>query len=85
MNIIKKISILFVLICSIHNFYGQIGCMDNSHHLKTEFDSKTYHYVQCNCECSKYKQSSDRGICSNCKHYHEPINIEIVNVSKKEK
>ena len=65
----------------------QIGCMDNSWHLKKKDDHKEYHYVQCNCECHRYAQSFDRGKCSKCGHYHDPkeFNQAIESASQKNK
>jgi len=71
-QIIKVICCVFVLF-TYQQTNTQIGCMDNSKHLNESFDCKVYDYVQCNCDCKKYEQSLDRGICSNCKHYHEPV------------
>ena len=63
---------------------GKVGCMDNSWHLKKAYDYKTYHYVYCSCPCEKeYEQLSNRGQCWKCHHYHEPQNIEIIQVSTK--
>jgi hypothetical protein len=30
----------------------------------------SYHYVLCPCDCSKYRHSSRRRQCAQCKHFH---------------
>jgi len=69
----KKVLSIFVLlsILVVSQNYGAIGCQDNSFHLKKKYDHKTYHYVQCNCECHKWPQRPD-GTCSKCGHRHDP-------------
>jgi hypothetical protein len=62
-----------------------VGCMDNSYHLKHTVDHKTYHYVQCNCDCAHHTNSTDRGICSQCGHYRDPGKFEIVHYKVKGK
>ena len=80
----KYITILFVLV-STTILRAEIGCMTKSKHLESAFDYKNYHYVQCNCPCWKYETSSDRGICSQCGHYHEPRRFEILHITQDEK
>ncbi len=63
---------------------AQMGCMDNSYHMKQTADNKAYHYVQCNCDCKHHQQSSDRGMCSKCGHYRDPGTFEIVRIQKTE-
>jgi len=69
----NKIFLAFTLlsILVINQNYGAIGCQDNSWHMKKAYDHKTYHYVQCNCECHKWPQRPD-GTCSKCGHRHDP-------------
>jgi len=56
------------------------GCMDNSWHLQRPFDDKDYHYVYCNCECTKrHKILADRGKCLQCGHYRIPKNFIIID------
>lgn len=55
---------------------AQIGCMDNSQHLQESYDTKTYHYVSCNCPCYKYQQFMYKGLgCTKCKHRHDRLNF----------
>lgn len=62
--------------CIFKSIISQIGCMDNSHHLQQKYDSKEYHYVQCNCPCDRYaavgKKAPSRNQCLECGHYHDP-------------
>lgn len=62
---------------------AEVGCMDNSYHMKHAADHKTYHYVQCNCTCKHHKMSTDRGICSKCGHYRDPGSFEVVRYNAK--
>lgn len=52
------------------------GCMDNSMHLKQKYDTKTYHYVSCNCPCDYYRTqglyASAKHKCLECGHRHDP-------------
>lgn len=57
-----------------------IGCMDNSKHLTERFDTKAYHYVQCNCPCVKTIIVRNR--CLKCQHYHDPVPLRIVAPQK---
>lgn len=78
-----KFICLFIAAISI-SALAEVGCMDNSYHMAQAADSKTYHYVQCNCNCKHHQQSSDRGMCSKCGHYRDPGTFEIVRVKKTE-
>lgn len=51
--------------------YAEIGCLDTSYHLAQPFDHKNYHFVSCNCPCSK-KVIENRNQCIECKHFHLP-------------
>lgn len=64
---------------------AEIGCMDNSQHTKESFDSKVLYFCDCNCQCSKYKLSEDRGQCPKCGHYREPKKFEVIKVDKEKK
>ncbi|MFC1841443.1 hypothetical protein ACFLYA_00020 [Candidatus Dependentiae bacterium] len=68
----KYILLAIMLIANAYTLWGRIGCMDNSYHTKKKNDHKTYHYVQCNCPCHKYRNSFVRGQCPRCGHYHDP-------------
>ena len=52
----------------------KVGCVDNSYHLKQKYDSKEYHYVECNCPCDTHAafglKSKYRNKCLECGHYH---------------
>jgi hypothetical protein len=56
---------------------ARIGCMDNSKHLSEPFDTKEYHYVQCNCPCT-YHNSRERNLCIMCQHVHMDPRIEVI-------
>lgn len=70
----KRLPIAIVCIIVIINVFLHLSaneyCMDNSWYLCKRYDYKEYHPVECNCDCSKYKQLSDRGRCAHCSHYH---------------
>ncbi len=86
MRVVKKAlkSVFFTFtLCGTATLIGQIGCMDKSKHLNEKYDYKTYHYVHCTCDCQRYAQSSDRGLCSECGHYHDPGSWEIVGYNNK--
>ncbi len=76
----KRIITFIILSCSIyyHSFKAEIGCMDNSWHLQKRYDYKEYHFVSCNCPCSKGKLLNDRGKCLSCQHYRDPQPFIIV-------
>lgn len=76
----KKIILLCTLLQCSTILHGEIGCMDNSKHMDYSDgpDYKEYHYVQCNCECSRYAQSFNRGRCERCWHYRSPRPLEFV-------
>lgn len=81
MNIKSVVFIVSTL--SMPLLRAEVGCMDNSHHMKKTVDYKTYHYVHCNCDCKHHQKSSDRGICSKCGHYRDPGKFEIIRYEKK--
>ena len=58
---------------------GQLGCIDNSYHLKKRFDTKQYHYVACSCPCEQYAHVSNRNKCLKCGHYHAKLPPIYVN------
>jgi hypothetical protein len=60
---------------------AELGCMDNSYHLTQRYDAKEYHYVQCNCDCSKERQFPQRAQCSQCLHYHTPVTTIVMPLS----
>ncbi|MGE0010224.1 MAG: hypothetical protein AB7F19_06840 [Candidatus Babeliales bacterium] len=65
---------------------ADIDCMDNSFHLDRSCgpDFKKYHHVQCNCPCSRYRHSFNRGRCEQCWHYRAPRALEIVRYQPSE-
>jgi len=50
---------------------AETGCIDNSWHLAKAYDAKEYHLVSCNCPCSRYFRSEDRGRCEKCGHFRD--------------
>ena len=71
--IMKKTLLLSIVLSffSVDQINTAPGCQDNSWHLKKKYDAKTYHYVQCNCQCHKWPQAAD-GTCTKCGHRHDP-------------
>jgi len=76
---------MFILLLSSTISIANQHCLDNSWHVKKQYDYKTYHKVDCNCQCHLYKKSLDRGICWRCRHCRNPgaFNIKIVRSPQK--
>ncbi len=76
----KKVMFIFLVLSliSTNTIYPAIGCQAKSYHLKKKYDYKVYHYVQCNCQCHKYAHSFERGKCSQCGHYHDPGEFNVL-------
>lgn len=69
----KIVSLAIISLLSFSKIYSCIGCISNSYNLKEKGDPKKSHYVKtCKCQCEKYMAGATRGICPNCRHYHEP-------------
>ncbi len=76
----KFIKVLFAALIFFSLANAEVGCMDNSWHLQKDFDDKDYHYVQCDCPCTKkHKILADRGICMKCKHFRIPKSISAMS------
>ncbi len=68
----KNLKILLLLtFTTAGTILGDIGCMDNSKHVKTKdgYDYKTLHYVECSCPCRKQRHLLRKGKCFKCRHY----------------
>jgi D-lyxose ketol-isomerase len=77
---IKRILALLALNSLLSaNLFAAIGCMDNSYHLQKKYDTKSLHYVQCNCHCYAKKALPTALKCIECGHYHMPRAWYIVN------
>lgn len=77
MNTIKKTIFLLLALLSLKaSLNGAVGCMDNSRHLRQNFDTKAYHYVQCDCECRSKAPGTNR--CARCGHLQVPQEEEYV-------
>lgn len=73
MRSIKTTFLLFISLTILGSAQAEVGCMDNSWHLQKKYDDHSYHYVSCNCPCSKrYKIFADRGRCMQCRHFRDP-------------
>lgn len=69
-KLIIVIGVFFALATYFYSFSAP-GCMDNSRNLKSLYDYKEYHIVECHCPCGQYKLLADRGQCTKCKHFHD--------------
>jgi hypothetical protein len=64
--------IFFLSVCIIGQALADVGCMDNSKHvkdMKNGYDYKTLHYVECSCPCQKQRHLIRKGKCFKCRHY----------------
>lgn len=69
----KRHIFILSILCRAHVLIGAPGCMDNSYRLTQQYDTKDYHYVDCNCPCEKrYKIINRKSTCSKCGHYRDP-------------
>lgn len=76
---IKRLIILIFIAWIISNkLFGAVGCMDNSWHLQKKYDTKSFHYVQCNCPCYQHKTLKTAGLCLQCQHYHMPRKWQVI-------
>ena len=64
-----------------YKLFGDVGCMDNSWHLKRSPDYKNYHYVECRCPCKQQTILENRGQCLRCGHYHSPRDFDFMITS----
>lgn len=79
----KKLFFIFILLLSCLPLCARVGCMDNSWHVQRctkdcdykMGDSKTYHYVKCNCPCRYTVQPLNQ--CIRCRHYHEDVTWQL--------
>lgn len=83
MNKIKG-TILLLLTATLYMvaaLKGSVGCMDNSQHLRQNFDTKAYHYVQCDCVCRSRVPGTNQ--CTRCGHINVPQEQEYVSANAK--
>lgn len=81
----KRLCLLMLLLCSPLTMQAAVGCMSKSTPLTESYDSKQYHYVQCNCPCGssgRYEILSQRGQCRECGHYHALKRMQILTKAK---
>lgn len=78
MNRIKGITLLLLTLTlyMVVALNGAVGCMDNSRHLRQSFDTKAYHYVQCDCPCRSKSPGTNR--CARCGHVMVPQEEEYI-------
>ena len=81
----KKIILTSIMFLNSTNLSGAIGCLDDSYHVERKNDPKTFHYVKCNCDCSKYAASFVRGKCPQCGHYHDPKDFSTLSYAELKK
>jgi len=88
----KKIVFISViaLMLAAKMLHAEVGCMENSWHLKQRYDNKEYHYVcgedngPCHCPCSKYMAQAGKHTkkthwqCPVCKHIHVPRSLIVI-------
>jgi len=67
-KIIVRNTIWYAL-CTATLLDGKVGCMAIDKPVG-KFDNKTYHFVQCNCPCTKMLETN-RNYCEDCGHYHD--------------
>jgi len=82
---VKRIILTSIMILNSTNLSCSIGCMDDSYHVERKNDPKTFHYVQCNCNCRKYATSVVRGKCSQCGHYHDAKDFDVLSYAELKK
>ncbi len=74
--------IIISVLISTHFIQTRIGCLSKSKELKEEYDTKSYHPVQCTCDCAyhqaKGKLSTAQNQCLECGHSHDPKPLIIV-------
>ena len=75
---------MLLTLCPAPLMQAEIGCMDNSYHLAQGYDPKTYHYVRCNCPCSRHTQSENRLQCSKCKHFRYPKPAIVIQTNREQ-
>ena len=74
----KKIATIALTITLSAPLLGLIGrCIDNSTHLKTRYDNKEYHFVECYCDCTDTLKE-----CPRCGHKHMAQEQFIVSTPK---
>ena len=75
----KKIIILTLTLLTTPLFAG-INCMDNSEHLQYgDYDTKTWHSVECDCDCEHLPIRGRK--CVECGHLQEARPLTIVETS----
>lgn len=74
--------LLLLLFASTFSIQAQIGCMEKSTHLHTPYDTKNFHYVQCNHDCTTFIHPYNR--CPECLHFHEARISTLVTVDPAE-
>ncbi len=73
----KKIMILMLLL-SINPISASVNCLDNSQHLKRDFDDKEWHSVACDCRCTNVR----KGYCVECGHLQNAATYTVVLPTK---
>lgn len=73
----KKI-ILFSFILLSHPIFSSVNCLDNSKHLREDFDDKEWHSVACDCPCTTIKGN----YCIECGHLQNASTYVVVIPTK---
>lgn len=73
-----KLMLFFLALHTSNQLTAEIGCMANSHKLKEKMDLKELYYVQCTCDCARYKIQAKQAICTQCQHSHMPRAFEVI-------
>ncbi len=80
-SIILALSVFMLCATSLNAKYG---CMDTSMHLSQRFDTKTEHFVSCDCPCDEYAQvPGKQNQCMKCSHLHHAPRMEFMKTSAK--
>jgi|GEM_PF-2840467 len=75
--------VLVISLISLHyDIVCRIGCISNGAHLgdknvRRRYDTKEYHYVQCNCPCVMLL--GKKQTCAQCGHRHDQRRLIIID------
>lgn len=72
---------LFIALLITFSLKPAIGCMERTKHglIRHGYDYKKLHYVECACNCLRYRWGEKGTRCINCWHYHNPNEVIAIN------
>ena len=68
--IVVFVTVLLITVWTHLN--AKTRCIYNSLQKNKSPDYKSYHYVNCDCNCDRYPKAARRNKCISCGHFHKP-------------